>query len=123
MLGPHYKHRKQIVPKPPELKVVGQEQDNIEPKQLELKKKNIPCVRLLARVFNIDVETCIKCGGKIKIIAAIEDPKVIRKILEHMGLATEPPPLYPARGPPKVQHHFEDDFAQQDFEMNFDKFN
>jgi hypothetical protein len=45
----------------------------------------------------------------MKIIAAIEDPKVIRKILEHMGLATTPPPLYPARGPPKVQHHFEDE--------------
>jgi hypothetical protein len=123
VLGPHYKHRKQIAPKPPELKVVGQEQDNIDPKQLELKKKNIPWARLLARVFNIDVETCSKCGGKMKIIAAIEDPKVIRKILEHMGLETKPPPLYPARGPPKVQHHFEDDFAQQHFDMNVDNFN
>ena len=83
-----------------------------------LPHKNIPWARLLARVFNIDVETCSKCGGKIKIIAAIEDPKVIRKILEHMGLATKPPPLYPARGPPKAQHHFEDDFNQQHFEMN-----
>jgi hypothetical protein len=63
---------KQIVPKPPELKVVGQEQDIIDPKQLELKKNNIPWARLLARVFNIDVETCIKCGGKMKIVAAIE---------------------------------------------------
>lgn len=97
VLGPHYKHRKQIVPKPPELKVVGQEQDIINPKQLELKKKNIPWARLLARVFGIDVETCSKCGGRMKIIAAIEDPKVIRKILEQMGLATKPPPLYPAR--------------------------
>ena len=118
VLGPHYKHRKQIVPKPPELKVVGQEQDSIDPKQLELKKKNIPWARLLARVFNIDVETCSKCGGKMKIIAAIEDPKVIRKILEHMGLDTKPPPLHPARGPPKLQHHFEDDFNQQRFDMN-----
>ncbi len=59
----------------------------------------------------------------MKIIAAIEDPKVIRKILEHMGLATKPPPLHPARGPPKVQHHFEDDFNQQHFEMSFDNFN
>jgi hypothetical protein len=123
VLGPHYKHRKQIVPKPPELKVIGQDQDNIDPKQLELKKKNIPWARLLARVFNIDVETCIKCGGNMKIIAAIEDPKVIRKILEHMGLETKPPPLHPARGPPKVHHHFEDDFNQQHFEMNFDNFN
>jgi hypothetical protein len=122
VLGPHYKHRKQIVPKPPELKVVGQDQDNIDPKQLEL-KKNIPWARLLARVFNIDVETCIKCGGNMKIIAAIEDPKVIRKILEHMGLATKPPPLHPARGPPKQHNHFEDNFNQSRFEMNFDSFN
>jgi hypothetical protein len=97
VLGPHYKHRKQIVPKPPELKIVHDDQNVIEPKQLALKKKNIPWARLLARVFNIDVETCIKCGGNMKIIAAIEDPK--------------------------VQHHFEDDFNQQHFEMSFDNFN
>ena len=56
----------------PELKVVGQEQENIEPKQLEL--KNISWARLLATVFNIDVEPCIKCSGKMRIIAIIEDP-------------------------------------------------
>ena len=122
VLGPHYKHRKQIVPKPPELKVGGQEQDIVDLKQLELKKKNIPWARLLARVFGIDVETCSRCGGRMKIIAAIEDPKVIRKILDHMGLDTKPPPLKPARGPPKVQYHFEDDFAQQHFDMNSDNF-
>tara|TARA_B110001454_G_scaffold219201_1_gene251860 strand:+ start:1339 stop:1494 length:156 start_codon:yes stop_codon:yes gene_type:complete len=38
----------------------------------------------------------------MKIIAAIEAPKVIRKILKHMDLATKPPPLYPARGPTKT---------------------
>lgn len=119
VLGPHYKHRKQIVPKPPELKLV---QESIEPKQLELKKKNIPWARLLARVFNVDVETCTKCGGKVKIIAAIEDPKVIRKILEHMGLDTRPPPLHPARGPPLLQHHYDDGYCQQYFE-DFQQFN
>lgn len=116
VLAPHYKYRKQIIPKPPELRVVGQDQEIIEPKQLELKKKNIPWARLLARVFNIDVETCTKCGGKMKIIAAIEDPKVIRKILEHMGLDTKPPPLAPARGPPSAQSHFGNDFFQYHFE-------
>lgn len=102
VLGPHYKHRKQIVPKPPELKL-AQDNQTEEPQQLELKKKNIPWARLLARVFNIDVETCIKCAGRMKIIAAIEDPKVIRKILEHMGIPTKPPTLHPARGPPKYE--------------------
>lgn len=117
VLGPHYKYRKQIIPKPPELKVVQDQQIDVSPsQQLEQKKKNIPWARLLARVFNIDIETCSKCGGKIKIIAAIEDPKVIRKILEHMGLPAKPPLLAPARGPPKLHHHFDDGSFQQSFD-------
>lgn len=115
VLAPHYKHRKQIIPKPPDLKMV-QDLEIIESKQLEVKKKNIPWARLLARVFNIDVETCSKCGGRMKVIAAIEDPKIIRKILDHMGLDTKPPPLKPARGPPSPESHFTDDFYQQHFE-------
>jgi hypothetical protein len=35
----------------------------------------------LKRVFNIDIEICNKCGGDVKIIASIEDPVVIQKIL------------------------------------------
>jgi hypothetical protein len=40
----------------------------------------------LKRVFSIEIEKCDKCGGKVKIIAAIEDPDVIEKILKHLGL-------------------------------------
>jgi hypothetical protein len=36
----------------------------------------------------------------VRIISAIEDPAVIRKILTHLGLNTKPPPIHPARGPP-----------------------
>jgi hypothetical protein len=39
--------------------------------------------RLLKRVFNIDIEHCPHCGGPLKIIAAIEHPPVIAKILTH----------------------------------------
>ena len=39
----------------------------------------------LKRVFDIDIETCEKCGGNVKIIASIEDPAVIRKILVHLA--------------------------------------
>jgi hypothetical protein len=38
----------------------------------------------LKRVFNIDVETCRVCGGPAKVIACIEDPVVIKKILRHL---------------------------------------
>ena len=38
----------------------------------------------LKRVFDIDIETCDKCGGDVRIIASIEDPIVIGKILTHL---------------------------------------
>src|SRR5215469_11621386 len=53
--------------------------------------------RLIKRVFDIDVEHCPNCGGALKIIAAIEDPPVIVKILSHLGLSTRAPPRAPAR--------------------------
>ena len=40
--------------------------------------------RRLKRVFHIDVELCERCGGALKIIACIEDPQVIAKILTHL---------------------------------------
>ncbi len=40
----------------------------------------------LKRVFAIEVEKCEKCGGPVRIIASIEDPDVIKKILKHLGL-------------------------------------
>tara|TARA_B110000444_G_C18642293_1_gene502056 strand:+ start:638 stop:781 length:144 start_codon:yes stop_codon:yes gene_type:complete len=40
----------------------------------------------LKRVFSIDIEKCEKCAGPIQIIACIEDPDVIHKILKHLGL-------------------------------------
>ena len=46
--------------------------------------------RLLKRVFDIDIEHCPNCGGALKIIAAIEDPPVIVKILRHLGLPPAP---------------------------------
>ena len=40
---------------------------------------------------------CPHCGGPVTIIAAIEDPLVIAKILAHLGLPTRAPPRSPAR--------------------------
>ena len=52
----------------------------------------ISWARLLKRVFDIDIERCPHCGGELKIIAAIEQPTVIAKILAHLGLPTRAPP-------------------------------
>ena len=47
--------------------------------------------------FDIDVEHCPNCGSALKIIAAIEYPPAIVKILSHLGLSTRAPPRAPAR--------------------------
>jgi len=53
--------------------------------------------RLLKRVFDIDLEHCPQCGGNLKVIAAIEEPAVIVRILTHLGLPARAPPRIPAR--------------------------
>jgi Putative transposase len=57
----------------------------------------------LRRVFHIDIETCRECGGTVKVIACIEDPVVIEKILTHLdkkGTAQETGLLPQGRAPP-----------------------
>ncbi len=51
----------------------------------------------LKRVFEIDMASCPQCGGPLTLIAAIEEPAVIAKILAHLGLPTGAPPRAPAR--------------------------
>ena len=58
----------------------------------------------LKRVFRVDVELCRACGGAVRIIACIEDPVVIRQILEHLDRRAGQQPLAfgkLARGPPQ----------------------
>jgi hypothetical protein len=37
------------------------------------------------------VLACARCGGRMRVVATIEDPVVIRRILTHLGLPTEVP--------------------------------
>ena len=59
--------------------------------------------KTLKRVFDIDIQTCPKCGGQIKIISSILNPQVIKKILIHMGENAKVPELAPLRGPPEIE--------------------
>jgi ribosomal protein S27E len=67
------------------------------------KRQAMTWAQRLKRVFRIEIERCGRCGGQMKVIAAIEDPAVVERILRHVGqleegsaeLATAGP-----RGPP-----------------------
>jgi len=60
--------------------------------------------RRLKRVFGVEIEGCVRCGGELKIIASIEEPQLIAKILSHLERAA--PEQYQSelplrkRGPP-----------------------
>ncbi len=61
----------------------------------------------LKRVFDIDVQTCDACGGAVKIVAAVEDPVAIKKILDHLDKQGAMPQAYhrpEVRGPPRRQN-------------------
>jgi hypothetical protein len=56
----------------------------------------------LKRVFAIDIETCRQCSGRLRVIASIEQPAVIERILEHLHHTAEPvDPAHPSRAPPQ----------------------
>jgi hypothetical protein len=60
-------------------------------------------VQRLKRIFEIDIETCPACGGAVRIIACIEDPVTIEKILAHLDVKapeSEGTRRPPCRAPP-----------------------
>lgn len=52
------------------------------------------------RSFGLDVLACPRCGGRLRLIALIEDAAVIGRILRYLGLPTEIPTPCPVRAPP-----------------------
>ena len=58
----------------------------------------------LKRVFKIDIGTCATCGGPMKVIASIEAPAVIKRILAHLenGQAAGHHPEHPPRAAPQL---------------------
>jgi putative transposase/transposase-like zinc-binding protein len=57
-----------------------------------------PWARLLGRVFDLEMTTCPLCQrGVLRLIAIITQGEVIRKILRHLKLSADPPPIAPAR--------------------------
>ena len=41
---------------------------------------------LMRRAFDLDVLRCPRCAGRMQLIATIDDPTVIQRILAHLGL-------------------------------------
>jgi hypothetical protein len=48
------------------------------------------------------VLACDRCGGRLRLIALIQQAEVIGRILTHLGLPVERPTPRPARSPPPL---------------------
>lgn len=88
VFAPNSRHRQRIVPHRPKGKVNSDKP--LAP---------MSWMQRLKRVFAIEIETCPGCGGKLRVIACIEDPQLICKILGHVHKRDELTGLE-ARGPP-----------------------
>ena len=89
-LAPHSHLRAAIIPTP--------RQQGLEAPEDRSPSPNWTWARLLKRVFAIDMARCPVCQqGRLRIIAAIMERSVIQKILRHVKLAVDPPPIAPAQ--------------------------
>jgi len=84
VFAPNSKHRALVTP--------AKRGKGNKPKAADGQEEQMPvqrhaamtCAQRLKRVFKIDVEMCRVCGGSARVIACIEDPVVIKKILVHL---------------------------------------
>jgi hypothetical protein len=60
------------------------------------RRRKLPWAQLLMRVFFIDALSCPRCASPMVVLALLSDPPVVKKILRHLALPAEPPPLAPA---------------------------
>ena len=100
---PNSRHRVTITPslrnKAKKALPTGQEKTRAQ------KHQSMTWAQRLKRVFGIEIETCEQCGGAVKVIANIEDPLVIQKILSHLNTKNDEvvellPPQ--SRAPPQI---------------------
>lgn len=95
VLAPNAKLRAQIIPDEKENKSSPSDTSDDVPQSAT--SVRISWVRLLKRVFDIDIEHCPHCGANMKIIVAILESSAITKILDHLGISTRAPPRSPEK--------------------------
>jgi hypothetical protein len=86
-----------------EIRLIAAEfgEECVEPQRL----KHVFHIDIAARAGRGSFETCIECGGDVRIIASIEDPAEINKILAHLDAIAHPAGggrFPPCRAPPWV---------------------
>jgi hypothetical protein len=73
--------------------------DPVEPSEesVSARESHAAWARLLAKVYEVDVLRCPRCGSTMKVFAVITDPQQVRRVLRHLiKTGASPPGLDPA---------------------------
>ena len=70
---------------------------------------------LLVRICECLPLLCPRCGEPMRIIAFVQDPPVVEKILTHLGEPVSPPAILPARSPPQGEFGIDQAGGAQDW--------
>ena len=105
VLAGHSSLRAQVVPKksaapPKQLPLFDEHDEPTTPVKGAAKTaepSRHPWPWLLQRVFAVDVLTCQKCGGRLRIVEIAKKPDDISRILSDLGYPSAPP-----RAPPRT---------------------
>ena len=50
----------------------------------------------MRRVFDLDVLACPRCGGRLRVLATVQDPRAVQAILASLARSGAPAPPGPA---------------------------
>lgn len=73
--------------------------DWLAPPSGYLRPRHLAWAELLRRTFGLDLRACPACGGRLRLVATIAEPRVIARIRAHLGLPSQSPCPEPARQP------------------------
>ena len=97
VLAPNSKMRKEVIPGKTRDQIKKENEKSAEQEEPEKKPNKGSWEKLLSKVFEIDISKCKECGGEMRVTSSIVRVDVIQKILTHLGLSPQPPPIAPAR--------------------------
>jgi len=88
-------------------KIIPKAADDGEPPASDEPSRNTGCrywpwAELMARSFELDVTRCPKCGGRLVLVALVNDLKSASRFAQSLGEPTEAP----ARSPPRPAPYF-----------------
>jgi hypothetical protein len=107
VLGPHARWRSRIVPGPARQPLDpgacledtrGASGDDTTGRRQQ--PRHWRWADLMRRAFDIDVLACPRCGNRMRLLATIEDPRVVEQLLTRLGLPSAPMRAGPAQPPP-----------------------